>query len=73
MIDSFLNGGPFMLTLLIPLCFIIFISVKNIKKPYKTNSIFLLGIFSALVGISATYIGIDAAFSSISDISKISP
>ena len=37
------------------------------------NSIFLLGIFSALVGISATYIGIDAAFSSISDISKISP
>ena len=49
------------------------ISVKNINKPYNTNSIVLLGIFSALVGISATYIGIDSAFSSVSDISKISP
>ena len=73
MIDPFLNVGPFMLTLLILLCIIVFISVKNINEPYNTNSIVLLGIFSALVGISATYIGIDAAFSSISDISKISP
>ena len=52
---------------------IVFIAVKNINEPYKTNSIVLLGIFSALVGISATYIGIDTAFSSVSDISKISP
>ena len=73
MIDPFLNVGPFMLTLLILLCIIVFISVKNINEPYKTNSIVLLGIFNALVGVSATYIGIDAAFSSISDISKISP
>ena len=73
MIDSFLNGGPFMLTMLMLLCIIIFISVKNINEPYKTNSIVLLRILSALVGISATYIGIDAAFSSISDISKTSP
>ena len=73
MIDAFLNGGPFMMLLLILLGIIIFISVKNINKPYNTNSIVLLGIFSALVGISPTYIGINSAFSSVSDISKISP
>ena len=73
MIDYFLNGGPFMVALLILLVVIIFVSVKNINEPYNTNSIVLLGIFSALVGISATYIGIDSAFSSVSDISKISP
>ena len=73
MIDAFLNGGPFMMLLLILLGIIIFISVKNINKPYCTNSIVLLGIFSALIGISATYIGLDTTFSSVSDISKISP
>ena len=73
MIDAFLNGGPFMLALLILLGIIIFISIKNIDEPYNTNSIVLLGIFSALVGIFATYLGIDAAFSSVSDINKISP
>ena len=71
MIYAFFNGGLFMMALLILLAFIIFISVKNINKPYKTNSIVLLGIFSALVGISATYIGIDFALNSVSDISKI--
>ena len=73
MIVAFLNGGPFMMALLVLLGIIIFISVKNINKPYNTNSIVLLGIFSALVGISATYVAIDSAFSSVSDISKISP
>ena len=73
MIETFLNGGPFMMVLFIQLGSIIFISVKNIKEPYITNSIVLIGIFSALVGIFATYIGIDAAFNSVSDISKISP
>ena len=33
----------------------------------------LLGIFSALVGISSTYIGINAAFSLVPEISNISP
>ena len=60
MINAFLNGGPFMMTLLILLAIIIIISVKNINEPYNTNSIVLLGIFSALVGIFATYFGIDA-------------
>ena len=73
MIDIFFNGGPFMTALLILLGIIIFISLKNIDVPYHTNSIILLGICSALLGISATYIGIDIAFSSVSDISKISP
>ncbi|MBF37490.1 MAG: hypothetical protein CL838_10075 [Crocinitomicaceae bacterium] len=73
MIETFLNGGPFMMVLLIQLGGIIFISVKNIKEPYITNSIVLIGIFSALVGISATYIGVNVAFSSIPDINKISP
>ena len=73
MINAFLNGGLFMMALLILFAIIIFISVKNINEPYNTNSIVLLGIFSALVGISATYIGIDSVFSSVSDINKISP
>ena len=73
MLETLLNGGPFMMVLLILVGSIIFISVKNIKEPYNTNGIALLGIFSALVGISATYIGVNAAFSAVPDISNISP
>ena len=73
MLESLLNGGPFMMVLIILFASIIFVSVKNIKEPYNTNGIVLLGIFSALVGISATYIGVNAAFSAVSDISNISP
>ena len=73
MLETLLNGGPFMMVLLILLGSIIFISLKNIKEPYNTNGIVLLGILSALVGISATYIGINAAFSSVPEISNISP
>ena len=73
MLETLLNGGPFMMVLLIIVGSIIFISVKNIKEPYNTNCIVLLGIFSALVGISATYIGVNAAFSAVPEISHISP
>ena len=62
-----------MMVLFILLGIIVFITLKNIKEPYNTNGIVLLGIFSALFGIFATYIGIDTTFSSVSDISKISP
>ena len=44
MLDTLLNGGPFMMVLLIIVGIIIFISVKNIKVPYNTNGIVLLGI-----------------------------
>ena len=73
MLEVLLNGGPFMMILLILVGSIIFISVKNIKEHYNTNGIVLLGIFSALVGISATYIGVNAAFSAVPEISNISP
>ena len=73
MLDIFLKGGPFMMTLFILLGIIIFIAFKNINEPYNTNSIVLLGILSALVGIYATYVGIETAYSSVSDISKVSP
>ena len=73
MLEILLNGGPFMMVLLIIVGSIIFISVKNIKEPYNTNGIVLLGIFSALVGILATYLGVTAAFSAVPDISNISP
>ena len=65
MLETLLNGGPFMMVLLIIVGSIIFISVKNIKEPYNTNGIVLLGIFSALVGILATYLGVNAAFSAV--------
>ena len=71
--NFFLTGGPFMMVLLILLGGVLFISYKNIKEPYNTNIIVLLGIFSALVGISATYIGVNTAFGLFSDINKISP
>ena len=73
MLENLLNGGPFMMVLFLLVGGIIFISVKNIKEPYNTNSIVLLGIFSALVGILSTYIGINAAFSLVPEISNISP
>ena len=73
MLETVVNGGPFMMILLLLTGSIIFISVKNIKEPYNTNGIVLLGIFSALVGISATYIGVNAAFSAVPEISNISP
>ena len=73
MLETLLNGGPFMMVLLILVGSIIFISVKNIKEPYNTNGIVLLGIFSVLVGILATYLGVNAAFSAVPEISNISP
>ena len=44
MIQTFMNGGPFMTILLLLLVAIIFISVKNAKEPYNTNKIILLGV-----------------------------
>ena len=73
MLETLFNGGPFMMVLLLLVGSIIFISLKNIKEPYNTNGIVLLGILSALFGILATYIGINSALSMVPDISKISP
>ena len=73
MIETLLNGGPFMLVLLILFGSVIFISLKNIKEPYNTNAIVLLGIFSAVFGIFATYLGINSASNAVANISNISP
>ena len=73
MFGALLNGGPFMMVLFILLVGIVFISIKNINQPFKTNGIVLLGILSALVGIISTYMGVNAAFSAVSDISNIAP
>jgi hypothetical protein len=59
--------------LFILLGIIIFISVKNIREPYNTNGIILLGILSAFVGILATYLGVNVAFNSVPNINNISP
>ena len=73
MIETLLNGGPFMLVLLILFGSVVFISLKNIKEPYNTNAIVLLGIFSAVFGIFATYLGINSASNAVANISNISP
>jgi len=73
MLKFLFNGGPFMMIFLLLFCSIIFISVKNIKEPYNTNSIVLIGIFSSLFGIFSSYIGIKAAFNLVPDINNISP
>ena len=73
MIQTFMNGGPFMTVLLLLLVAIIFISVKNGKEPYHTNKIILLGVSSAFIGMGATWLGINAALGAVQDISKIAP
>lgn len=73
MIETIKNGGPFMIVLFILAAVIIFLSLKNIKQPYYTNGIILIGIFTALIGILATYLGINRAFNAISNIADVSP
>ena len=73
MLGSLLNGGPFMILLFVLAISIIFISIKNINEPYNINGIVLLGISSALIGIFATYIGVNSAFSAVPNIANISP
>ena len=73
MLETLLNGGPFMLVLAVIFIIILFLSIKNINEPYKTNSIVLLGIFSALFGIIGTYIGIKNALKVVTAINNISP
>ena len=73
MLETLLNGGPFMMVLAVLLSLILFLSIKNIKEPYKTNSIVLLGIFSALFGILGTYIGVKNALDVVTAINNISP
>ena len=73
MFQSLLNGGPFMMVLFILFAAIIFIAVKNMKEPFHTNGIILLGILTAFVGILATCIGVNSALNAIPDISKIAP
>ena len=73
MLETLLNGGPFMMVLAVILSLIIFLSIKNVKEPYETNSILLLGIFSALFGILGTYIGVKNALDVVTAINNISP
>ena len=73
MLENFYNGGPVMILMFLLICCLIFISVKNVKEPYYTNSIVFLGIFSASIGVLSTYIGIDAAISLVQEITNISP
>ena len=73
MLDTLLNGGPFMMVLVVIFSIILFLSIKNINEAYKTNSIVLLGIFSALFGILGTYIGVKNALDVVNAINNISP
>ena len=73
MLDTLLNGGPFMLVLAVMIAIILFLSIKNINEPFKTNSIVLLGIFSALFGILGTYTGVKNALNLVTAINNIAP
>ena len=73
MLETLLNGGPFMMVLAVIFTIILFLSIKNINEPYKTNSIVLLGIFSALFGVLGTYIGVKNALNVVTAINNISP
>ena len=73
MLETLLNGGPFMTVLAVIFFIILFISIKNINEPYKINSIVLLGIFSAFFGILGTHIGVKNALNVVTAINNISP
>ena len=73
MLQTLINGGPFMMVLAVIFLIILFLSTKNINAPYKTNSIVILGIFSALFGILGTYIGVKNALNLVTSINNISP
>ena len=73
MLETLLNGGPFMMVLAVIFSINFIISMKNIKEPYNTNSIVFLGVFSALFGILGTYIGVKNALNVVTAIHNISP
>ena len=73
MLETLFNGGPFMMVLAVIFSVILFLSIKNISEPFKTNSIVLLGVFSALFGILGTYVGIKNALNVVTVINNISP
>ena len=73
MLETLLDGGPFMMVLAVIFSIIFFISIKNINEPYKTNSIVLLGVSSALFGILGTYIGVKNALNVVTAINNIAP
>lgn len=70
MIQQFLNGGPFMVALLILLISIIILAVK---RPNQPHPIMVLGVISVLLGIGATSLGINAGIGAMPDISKVAP
>ena len=73
LIQYLLSGGIFMIPILLSLCFLIFISFKNLKCAYHTDKIILIGSATAIFGIIATGVGINNALSIVPDISKIAP
>ena len=73
MLEILLNGGPFMKVLAVVFSIILFLLIKNINEPYKTNCILLLGIFSALFGILGTYIGVKNVLNVVTAGKNISP
>ncbi len=73
MLQTLLNGGPFMMILFILFGSILFIAIKNLKEPFYTNSIILLGILTAFMGIFATWIGVSSAFDAMNGLANIAP
>ena len=73
MLKTLLNGWSFIMVQAVIFIIILFLSVKNINEPYKTNSIVRLGIFSALFGILGTCIGVKNALDVFTAINNISP
>ena len=72
MLEISLNGGLFMTVLAVIFSIILFLLIKSIYEPFKTNFIVLLGIYSALFGILGTHVGVKNALNVITAI-NISP
>ena len=73
MIQYLLSGGILMLPILFSFFVLVFMFYKNLSSAFHVDKIILIGSVTAIFGIISTWVGISAALSVATDVSKISP
>ena len=73
MVQYLFSGGIFMIPIMASFIVLTFISFKNLKTPYHTDKIILIGSLTGIYGILITGISINNAFKAMPDISKVAP
>ena len=73
MIQYLLSGGILMLPILFSFFVLVFMFYKNLISAFHIDKIILIGSVTAIFGIISTWVGVSAALSIATDVSKISP